>query len=173
MPQVPWLSELEGVKEEKGWCTVKLAEALARRADVQKRIEQMRSRLQRNALVQEGETPPEDPDGLLAESEGLLAELEALISGINRTNLEATLEDGTTLTEALAARDVLALRYSLLNGLVKTASERIPRYGRNEIRILSTVDVAARRREMDELARRRRELDTAVQRSNWTTDLIE
>lgn len=37
---------------------MKLAEALARRADVQRRIEGMRGRLSAGALVQEGEEPP-------------------------------------------------------------------------------------------------------------------
>lgn len=37
---------------------MKLAEALSERADIQKRIQQLRSRLRRNALVQEGKNPP-------------------------------------------------------------------------------------------------------------------
>jgi hypothetical protein len=152
--------------------TMKLAEALARRADLQKRIEQMRDRLQQSALVQEGESPPEDPEELLRESEGALAELEDVVGRINRTNLEATLADGRTLTAALAERDALALRYGLLSGLVRMASERVPRYGRNEIRVLSTVNVAEKRRQMDELALRRRDLDTRLQQANWTTDLV-
>jgi len=151
---------------------MKLAEALARRADLQKRIEQMRGRLQQSALVQEGDNPPEDTEELLRESEGMLAELEDLVGRINRTNLEATLADGRTLTVALAERDALALRYGLLSGLVRMASERVPRYGRNEIRVLSTVNVAEKRRQMDQLALRRRDLDTRLQQANWTTDLV-
>ena len=48
---------------------MKLAEALANRADLQRRIEQMRGRLQKSALVQEGESPPEKPEELLEEME--------------------------------------------------------------------------------------------------------
>lgn len=40
---------------------MKLAEALANRADLQKRLEQMRGRLAGSALVQENEFPPENP----------------------------------------------------------------------------------------------------------------
>ena len=40
---------------------VKLAEALAARADLQRRIEQLRSRIWDNARYQEGEEPAEDP----------------------------------------------------------------------------------------------------------------
>ena len=49
---------------------MKLAEALVLRADVQKRIEQLRNRLRQSALVQEGETPPENPQELLARRRG-------------------------------------------------------------------------------------------------------
>lgn len=45
---------------------MKLAEALQERADLQKRIDQLEARIQSSALVQEGETPPEDPLALAA-----------------------------------------------------------------------------------------------------------
>jgi hypothetical protein len=153
---------------------VKLAEALANRADLQRRVEQMRGRLQKSALVQEGESPPEDPLELLEETERIVSELEGYVRRINRTNLAATLADGeTTLTDALARRDALALRYGTFKTLVSTASDRLPRYGQAEIRTLPAVEVAPLRRSMDELARERRELDTAIQRANWATDLVE
>ena len=150
-----------------------LAVALANRADVQRRLEQMRGRLAGSALVQEDERPPEEPEELLRETERLLAELEDYIGRINRTNLEATLPDGTTLTAALARRDVLGLRYGLLRSLVGAASDRRQRYGLAEIRVLPTVEVAPLRRQMDEVAQQRRELDIAIQAVNWTTDLAE
>ena len=153
---------------------MKLAEALANRADLQRRVEQMRGRLQKSALVQEGESPPEDPLELLEETERIVSELEGYVRRINRTNLAATLADGeTTLTDALARRDALALRYGTFKTLVSTASDRLPRYGRAEIRTLPAVEVAPLRRRMDELARERRELDTAIQQANWAIDLME
>src|ERR671921_139144 len=153
---------------------MKLAEALANRADLQRRIEQMRGRLQKSALVQGGESPTGDPQVLLDETERIVSELEGYVRRINRTNLSATLADGeTTLTDALARRDALTLRYGNLNILVSTASDRMPRYGRAEIRILPAVEVGPLRRRMDELARQRRELDIAIQQANWATDLTE
>src|ERR671917_2316819 len=132
---------------------MKLAEALANRADLQRRIEQMRGRLQKSVLVQEGEIPPEDPQELLDETERLISELEGYVRRINRTNLSATLADGeTTLTDALARRDALMLRYGTLNTFVSTASDRLPRYGRAEVRILPAGEGRAPRRERGELA---------------------
>src|SRR5215218_6503402 len=134
----------------------------------------MRGRLQKSALVQEGESPPEDPQKLLEELERIVSELEEYVRRINRTNLSATLAGGeTTLTDALARRDALTLRYGNLKTIVGTASDRVPGYGRAEIRILSAVEVGPLRRRMDELARQRRELDTAIQQANLATDLTE
>ncbi len=65
---------------------MKLAEALNLRADVQKRIASLKERLIRNAKVQEGDVPAEDPVVLLKELEGNIIELEKLIKAINKTN---------------------------------------------------------------------------------------
>jgi hypothetical protein len=152
---------------------MKLSEALVLRADTQKRIEQLRARLRLSAIVQEGEQPSEDPQALLAELDRLLDSLVDLIARINRTNQVARLADGATLTEALARRDVLKLRTSVLTTAADAASNRTVRYGRAEIRTLPTVDVGALRRRLDGLAQQHRELDTAIQAVNWSTDLLE
>ncbi len=152
---------------------MKLAEALVLRADSQKRVEALRGRLRQSALVQEGEKPPEDPQELLAELDRVLNQLAELIERINRTNLQTTLPDGRTLTQALAQRDVLALRQSIFQTLAETAAGTVNRYSRTEIRQVATVDVAALRRQADQLAQQRRELDTAIQAMNWASDLIE
>jgi len=152
---------------------MKLAEALVLRADVQKRIEQLRSRLRQSALVQEGEQPPENPLTLLDEMAELLTQLEGLIVRINRTNMQVALADGTNLTAALAQRDVLDTRISLIDTLAETAANRVERYGRSEIKKIATVDVAALRQQIASLARQRRELDTTIQATNWTVDLID
>ena len=152
---------------------MKLAEALVLRADLQKRVAQMRDRLRLSALIQEGEQPPENPRELLDELDQLLKQLGQLIARINRTNFQTSLPDGVILTDALARRDVLSIRYSIISGLADTASNRIERYGRSEIRKIATVDVAALRRQLDEIARQRRELDTTIQATNWAVDLIE
>jgi len=65
---------------------MKLAEALANRADLQRRVEQVRARLQNSALVQEGESPPEDPQELLEESERLVSEKGTCGASTGRTS---------------------------------------------------------------------------------------
>ena len=61
---------------------MKLAEALNLRADLQKRIAALKERLIRNAKVQEGDVPAEDPVILLKELDNNIIELEKLIKSI-------------------------------------------------------------------------------------------
>ena len=56
---------------------MKLAEALNLRADLQKRIANLRERLIKNAKVQEGDTPSEEPNMLLNRSEEHTSELQS------------------------------------------------------------------------------------------------
>lgn len=151
---------------------MKLAEALILRADIQKRIEQLKSRLAYNAKVQEGERPGEEPNALLAELDALSGELEQLIVRINLTNCTAK-TDGKSLTELIAKRDVLTLKAGALRAFAQVAAQKIDAYSRSEIKILSTVDVAALQKQTDELAKQIRQLDTTLQGANWQTDLID
>lgn len=155
---------------------MKLAEALTLRADLQKRLAQLRERLKRNAKVQEGDTPAEDPHTLLAELDTATAELEDLIGRINLTNCRAVSNwNGVemTLTELIARRDALTLKIAALRDFLAEASSKTDRYSSKEIRILSTVPVAEQQKQLDALSRDLRLLDTELQRMNWTVDLIE
>lgn len=152
---------------------MKLAEALILRADRQKRIEQLRVRLTTSAKVQEGEKPPEDPDRLIDELERVSNDIVSLIRKINKTNSTARLDDGTTLSDALATRDVLMIKRGVYAGLAEAASAVQSRYSRSEVKYISTVDVAEMQKRVDQLSREHRELDSRIQESNWKIDLVD
>lgn len=151
---------------------MKLAEALQERADLNRRIEQLRYRLSNNVLVQEGEKPLEDPAALLGELESSFTRLEWLIARINLTNCAVKVE-GCSLTELIARRDVLSLRAEAYRRLVEEASQNTHRATRTEIKILSAVDVPALQRQADDASRELRLLDNTLQATNWTADLME
>ncbi|MCI9069747.1 DIP1984 family protein [Clostridium sp.] len=151
---------------------MKLAEALNLRADVQKRIASLKERLIRNAKVQEGDVPAEDPVVLLKELEGNIIELEKLIKAINKTN-SLTYIEGESITDIIAKRDALGLKLSVLRSFIDTASEKIDRYSNKEIKILSTVNVSEKQEEVDKLSKEYRIIDTKLQGLNWTIDLVE
>src|SRR5438876_6943000 len=99
---------------------MKLAEALILRADCQKRIAQLKSRLLVNAKVQEGDAPAETPQELIAELGRVSNELLDLIKRINRTNAATAFAGGGTISDALAERDVLALQRTAYVKLLTT-----------------------------------------------------
>ena len=149
---------------------MKLATALSERADIQRRISELQSRLNNNAKVQEGDEPAEDPKLLLKELDALLERLEWLIAKINLTN-STTCWEGKTMTELLARRDCLSKRLAVLRSFLDNSSARVERYSKTEIRILSTVDVAKLQKQVDKQSKELRELDEQIQSLNWTTEL--
>ncbi len=149
---------------------MKLAEALQERADLNRRIEQLRSRLMNNAIVQEGEYPAEEPQELLDELDRDVDRLEELTAAINLTNCR-TLYEGESLTALIARRDCLKLRLGILRNFVDEASQTSRRARGSEIRILSAVNVKNLQKEVDELSRDLRLLDNAIQSTNWSTEL--
>ena len=150
---------------------MKLAEALLERADLQKRIAQLGSRLYNNAKVQEGDAPAEDPVELLAELDRSSMQLEELMTRINLTNA-ATRQDGHTITELLAQRDCRMQKLKILRDFLDSASATVQRGLRTEIRIISTVKVAELQKQVDRLSKELRQLDMLIQSLNWTTELL-
>ena len=150
---------------------MKLAEALNQRADLQKRIAQLKERLSNNVKVQEGDQPAENPEDLFSELSNSLKELETMIVRINKTNQE-THWNGKTLTEMIAAKDVLSMHLSTLRSVLDAANVRSDRYSRNEIKFVRTIDVNLLQKRVDDLSRDLRELDFRLQQANWMTDLL-
>jgi hypothetical protein len=150
--------------------TLKLAEALQERVDLNVRIESLKSRLYNNAIYQEGESPAENPDELLRELDECLSRLRELIARINRTNCE-TVINGATITEMIASRDVLKVQLAAYRDLVGAASQIARRASRTEIKLIPAVDVRAIQKKADELAKELRVTDNAIQEANWITEL--
>ncbi len=156
---------------------MKLAEALAERADAVRRVDQLRSRVLASARYQEGEEPAEDARELLAEVGEVLDRLEVLIRRINRTNAAAQIGTVGTVTDALARRDLLRLRHAVITSSADAASGRnsggMGRQLRSELKMFSALPVAGLRDEADALARELRELDVRIQQSNWEVELLD
>jgi uncharacterized protein DUF6847 len=154
---------------------MKVAEALALRADATRRVEQLRTRIVSNARYQEGEEPAEDARALLTEATSVLDELESLMRRINRTNAAAHLDPDTTVTDALARRDTLRLRHAVITTAADAAVGRAQgtRQLRSELKMLAALPVADLRSQADTLARDIRDLDVRIQRSNWEVDLLD
>ncbi|MBR1677979.1 MAG: DIP1984 family protein [Bacteroidales bacterium] len=149
---------------------MKLAEGLSIRKDLQTRIEQLKSRLLNNLKVQEGDQPAERPEDLMKELDGCLKQLEDIMFRINATNMH-TVKDGRTLTAMMARREVLGKRVQVLREAFERASQSQDRYGRNEIRYVTTVDIPSLRKQVDAYSQELRMLDMDIQALNFATEL--
>lgn len=149
---------------------MKLAEALQERADLNRNIEQLKSRLSMNAIAQENEEPAEDPAALLKELDTSVKRLRKLICTINMTNCRVT-KDGKSITELIAERDTILIRINAYRQLVNSASQTGMRARAKEIKIVSTVDVKKLQKDIDKMCRELRLIDNTIQELNWTTEL--
>ncbi len=153
-------------------CRMKLAEALQERADLNRKIEQLRNRLENNALVQEGERPAEEPELLKRELDDAVERLAYLMARINLTNAQTQIQ-GQSLTEWIARKDALLVKLHAYQQIVQTGSQTVYRARNTEIRIKPAIAVAAWQTEVDGMAKELRLLDNQLQESNWKTDLME
>ena len=151
---------------------MKLAEALQERADLNRKLDELRRRLANCILTQEGETPAEDPAALLAELDAAVARLETLMAQINLTNCR-TKAGGMTLTELIAKKDALLLKLSAYRDLVYTAGQNTSRARGTEIRVVAVLKASELQEKVDEIAKEVRRLDNLLQETNWKTKLIE
>lgn len=151
---------------------MKLAEALQERADLNRKVEQLKERLNNNVLVQEGEVTAEDPNMLKQELDASIARLSVLIAQINQTNC-VTLIDGQSLTALIAKKDALSLKIRLYKEIVYKGSQTAYRARNTEIKIKSAISIADWQAELDRMAKELRLLDNQLQACNWNTELIE
>ena len=151
---------------------MKLAVALQERADLNIKIGDLKARINRNVLVQEGEKPTEDPKDLKKELAACINRLEYLIAAINKTNCE-TKVDGKSITELLARKDVLEVKSAAYRDIVYVGSSNTDRARNTEIKIVSVINVKAWQKEADEIAKEIRLIDNKIQETNWTTELVE
>lgn len=151
---------------------MKLAEALSRRAALMDKVRQLKVRLDDCIKIQEGDTPIETPEEVIAELDKTLDSLRRLIYCINITNTRTEV-DGRNITSLLAERDTLKLRVTTLADSLKHLTEREDRYNRSEIRYVRTVDAGEFRKLYNKCASQLRQLDLKIQSIGWMTDLIE
>lgn len=150
---------------------MKLAEALLLRADLNQKLASLRERINRNAIVQEGETPKEKVEDLLAEATSVLEEQQKLVRTINAANESTKLADGRLLADVLALRDTVIARHSLLTATIAATHKDVDRYSQREIKWIAQIDVANLQKQADDLSRKIREVNVTVQAANWQIEI--
>jgi hypothetical protein len=154
---------------------MKLAEALAARSDMNKKLGDLRSRTADNMFSSETSVAAEDSNDLLAQAHSLAVQIMKLVIAVNATNSATVMNvDGEEMSvmKALALRDMLASQHkTLVVALDETSRKRS--YFRDDNRGALTVSVPQLRAKADEIAGKLRALDLTIQQVNWATELIE
>lgn len=151
---------------------MKLAEALLLRSDQQKKLASLKQRINANVLVQEGDTPSEDPNELMQQVFALTHETQGLILQIHRTNAQATLSDGRLLLELLMQRDELVERHKIITGAIANTHREPDRYSAREIKWQKVIPVASLQKQADDISAKLRDLNIRIQAANWQINMV-
>ena len=151
---------------------MKLAEALIERAEIQKKNGQLMNRIKSNTKVQDGDSPAEKPEELIAEYEKNMDRFLELVKQINMTNSKTTFDGEKSIADAIAYRDFLGAKIGSYRDIYESATIKVDRYNRTEIKFVRCIDSGKLQSKIDMLSKEYRELDTKLQGLNWTTDLI-
>ncbi|MDO0918006.1 MULTISPECIES: DIP1984 family protein [unclassified Enterococcus] len=146
---------------------MKLAEALLLRRDLNNRLFQLRNEISSSVLVQEGDTLDRSITELFKEYDEINQQYSELVVAINRKNATASLADSALLLmEALEQREQLRRKHALLTQALDE-TKAAPRMGRNEIRLVRTIDTKTLTEQLNTTAKQLRELDGKIQQTNW------
>ncbi|MGM0141193.1 MULTISPECIES: DIP1984 family protein [Enterococcus] len=150
---------------------MKLAEALLLRRDLNNRLFQLRNEISSSVLVQEGDTLDRSITELFKEYDEINQQYSELVVAINRKNATVSLADSALLLmEALEQREQLRRKHALLTQALDE-TKAAPRMGRNEIRLVRTIDTKTLTEQLNATAKQLRELDGKIQQTNWLVDL--
>lgn len=150
---------------------MKLAEALLLRRDLNNRLFQLRNEISSSVLVQEGDTLDRSITELFKEYDEINQQYSELVVAINRKNATASLADSALLLmEALEQREQLRRKHALLTQALEE-TKAAPRMGRNEIRLVRTIDTKTLTEQLNTTAKQLRELDGKIQQTNWLVEL--
>ena len=72
----------------------------------------------------------------------------------------------------IARRDCLKERLRIMRDFLNASSDKVSRYSKAEIRILSTVSVSELQKQVDGYSKQLRQTDELIQSLNWTTELL-
>ena len=152
---------------------MKLAEILNHRADLQKRMKDLKQRISKNLLVQDGECPTEKPMDLMKTFTELADQWVKVVRVINTVNNQTTNTMGDTLSELIVKRDYLKMMYNMAVDAHSGLTPRMDRFSRSEIKQVPTMDADVIRKDCDSYAKQLRELDNHIQVLNWSVDVPE
>ncbi len=151
---------------------MKLGDAMGQRVECEARMLDLKKRLIRNARVQEGEQPAEDPQNLLDDVDRTALRLVELIQTIHRTACATVFDENNSLADVITERDVLGRKRDLLIAVGDAATAGLEHLHRPEPHFVPAIQVGRIHRHVDQLSKRYREIDSRIQELSWRTDVL-
>lgn len=142
---------------------MKIAEAMVKRSDLKKRINRAASRVSNTAIIAAGDDGS-DHKAALAEWHSINNQIEQLSIKLMAANQKAKLENGMTISTALAKRDSLTRLVEFIESIRVSVPSRDSGYA-------SVYNVKAARLLLDQTTKERSELDMMLQKANWSNEL--
>ena len=133
----------------------------------------MQQRIHKNVLVQDGDTPSEDPEQLIDEAVLVNKQLFQLIQKIHQTNAQAQANNGKALLDILNQRDQLTAEHRIIQQAIDNTQKDTDRYSVREIKWIKAVSVSKLQKQADEISQSLRLINLEIQASNWQIDLKE
>ncbi len=151
---------------------MKLADALAERACLQRHLDAVKNRLCASVRYRQGEEKLEDPVALLDTLDKTTDSLRDLLARINRTNLGVTAPDGRSLTDLIAARDAALSRFKACKAAWEKLSGEERVYYSEAPLIQRAIAPALLRERMEKAGSEWHRLNRLIQRLNWEAELV-
>ncbi|MEC8056998.1 MAG: DIP1984 family protein, partial [Pseudomonadota bacterium] len=130
-------------------------------------------RIHKNVLVQDGDTPSEDPEQLIDEAVLVNKQLFQLIQKIHQTNAQAQANNGKASLDILNQRDQLTAEHRIIQQAIDNTQKDTDRYSVREIKWIKAVSVSKLQKQADEISQSLRLINLEIQASNWQIDLKE
>lgn len=150
---------------------MKLGEALLKKDEYIKKIDNLKKRVKNNILINEDNENNEEPNDLIKEYIKVNNELSDLIMKINNKEHSAKLEIGVSISEAINIRDKLSREIDIYKTILKEVNSKSYREAKNENKMTVLINVKEIQNEFDKLSKAYNDIDIMIQSSNWNTDL--
>ncbi|WP_295153758.1 DIP1984 family protein [uncultured Brachyspira sp.] len=150
---------------------MKLGEALLKKDEYIKKIDNLKKRVKNNILINEDNENNEEPNDLIKEYIEVNNELSDLIMKINNKEHSAKLEIGVSISEAINIRDKLSREMDIYKTILKEVNSKSYREAKNENKMTVLINVKEIQNEFDKLSKAYNDIDIMIQSSNWNTDL--
>ncbi|WP_300366861.1 DIP1984 family protein [Brachyspira sp.] len=150
---------------------MKLGEALLKKEEYIKKIDNLKKRVKNNIITNEDNENNEEPNNLIKEYIEINTELSDLIIKISNREKLCKLDIGISISEAINIRDKISREIDIYKIILKEVNSKNYIEAKNENKIKVLINVKEIQNEFDKLSKAYNDIDIMIQSASWNTDL--